>query len=181
MSIFIHETADVSCEASIGDDTKIWNNAQVREYAEIGHGCIIGKNSYIDTYTKIGNFVKVQNNVNVYKGVTIEDEVFVGPNATFTNDLHPRAFSRDWKVTTTLVKKGASIGAGAVIVCGVTIGEYAMVGAGAVVTKDVPPHALVTGNPARVHGHVCYCGAKINYYGMCPDCGKYFYFGKETE
>ena len=150
MEYFVHESAEVSDKAKIGKNTKIWNQAQIRENAVIGENCIISKNVYIDESVKIGNNCKIQNNVNVYHGVTIEDDVFCGPSMTFTNDLFPRAFNNDWKVTETRVKKGASIGANATIVCGVTIGEYAMVGAGSVVTKDVEAHTLVAGNPARV-------------------------------
>ncbi|MCD6323492.1 MAG: N-acetyltransferase, partial [Desulfurococcales archaeon] len=109
----------------------------------------------------MGNNVKIQNFVSVYRGVTVEDDVFLGPHATLTNDLYPRSFNEDWEVVPTLIRRGASIGANATIVAGVTIGEYAMVGAGAVVTKDVPPHALVYGNPARVRGFVCFCGRPL--------------------
>ena len=147
---YAHPTAEVSPLASIGPGTKIWNLAQVREESVLGAGCIIGKDVYIDKGVIIGSGVKIQNSVSVYHGVTIEDDVFVGPNATFTNDMFPRADNPDWQVVPTLVKRGASIGANATIVCGVTIGERAMVGAGAVVTKDVPPGALVVGNPARI-------------------------------
>jgi len=162
MSVFIHATADVSDQAEIGDNTKIWNHAQVREKAKIGANCVVSKNAYIDTRVIIGNNVKIQNNVNVYNGVSIEDDVFLGPSMTFTNDRNPRAVNPDWKITETFVRKGAAIGANATIVCGVTIGEYAMVGAGAVVTKDVPPHVLVVGNPAKPIGYVCRCGAKTD-------------------
>lgn len=147
---YAHPTAEVSPLASIGPGTKIWNQVQIREEAVIGSDCIISKDVYIDKGVIIGNGVKIQNSVSVYHGVTIEDDVFVGPNATFTNDMFPRADNPDWQVVPTLVKRGASIGANATIVCGVTIGERAMVGAGAVVTKDVPPSALVVGNPARI-------------------------------
>lgn len=150
MNYFVHETAEVSDKAKIGNNTKIWNLAQIRENAIIGDNCIISKNVYIDEKVIIGNNCKIQNNVNVYHGVVIEDDVFCGPSMTFTNDMFPRAFNKDWKITNTLVKKGASIGANSTIVCGVTIGEYAMVGAGSVVTKDVEPYTLVAGNPARV-------------------------------
>jgi acetyltransferase-like isoleucine patch superfamily enzyme len=169
--IFIHPTAEVSSGAKIGAGTKIWNNAQVREDAKIGESCIISKNVYIDTKAIIGNRVKIQNNVNVYHGVTIEDDVFLGPSMTFTNDFRPRAFNEDWKITETLVKKGASIGANATIVCGVSIGEYAMVGAGSVVCKDVEPFSLVAGNPARKIGYVCRCGEKLDADLSCKKCG----------
>ncbi|MCL2562565.1 MAG: N-acetyltransferase [Oscillospiraceae bacterium] len=160
MGTFIHATADVSPQADIGENTKIWNLAQVREGATIGANCIVSKNVYIDTGVIIGDNVKVQNNVNVYNGVTVEDDVFLGPSMTFTNDMFPRATNANWRITGTLVKKGASVGANATIVCGVTIGAYAMVGAGSVVTKDVPSHALVVGNPARQIGYVCRCGMR---------------------
>lgn len=170
MSIFIHPTAEVSKQAQIGDGTKIWNLAQVREDSIIGENCIISKNVYIDTKAVLGNRVKVQNNVNVYHGVEVEDDVFLGPSMTFTNDLFPRAFNEDWEITNTYVKKGASIGANATIVCGTSIGEYAMVGSGSVVTKDVPAHALVVGNPARQIGWVCKCGKRMKE-KVCPYCG----------
>ena len=168
---YIHETAEVSDKAVIGKGTKIWNLAQVRENAKIGENCIISKNVYVDEGVQIGNNVKIQNNVNVYHGVTIEDDVFCGPSMTFTNDLFPRAFNKDWKVTNTLVKKGASIGANATIVCGVTIGEYALIGSGSVVTKDVEPYSLVVGNPAKKIGYVCKCGNKISENMQCSICG----------
>lgn len=171
MSVFIHPTAEVSSNAKIGDGTKIWNLAQVREDCTIGENCIISKNVYIDTNVTLGNRVKVQNNVNVYHGVEVEDDVFLGPSMTFTNDFYPRAFNADWEITNTYVKKGASIGANVTIVCGNTIGQYAMIGSGSVVTKDVPAHALVVGNPARQIGWVCKCGCKLDNNYKCPKCG----------
>jgi acetyltransferase-like isoleucine patch superfamily enzyme len=172
MRIFIHATADVSSEANIGENTKVWHLAQIREGTTTGKNCIISKNVYIDTGVCIGNNVKIQNNVNIYNGVTIEDDVFLGPSMTFTNDLFPRAINTDWIITKTIVKKGASIGANATIVCGVVIGKYAMIGAGTVVTKDVPDYALVVGNPARVIGRVCKCGVKLlGTSSMCEICG----------
>lgn len=170
--VFIHEGSHVSPDAEIGEGTKIWINSQIREKAIIGPGCIISKDTYIDTQVRIGARVKVQNGVSIYHGVTVEDDVFIGPNATFTNDLVPRAFNPDWKITPTHVKRGASIGANATIVCGTTIGKYAMVGAGAVVTKDVPDYALVVGNPARIIGTVCECGQRMTGDGVCATCGK---------
>ena len=170
MSVFIHSTAEVSDRAIIGDGTKIWNLAQVREECIIGEDCIISKNVYIDAYVKIGNRVKIQNNVNVYHGVEVEDDVFLGPSMTFTNDFYPRAFNVDWKITNTFIKKGASLGANVTVVCGNTIGEYAMVGSGSVVTKDVPDYALVVGNPSRQIGWVCRCGHKLDENFVCPIC-----------
>lgn len=172
MSIFIHPTAEVSNESNIGENTKIWNQAQIRENASIGSNCIIGKNSYIDIDVKIGNNVKVQNNVNIYHGVTIEDDVFLGPSMTFTNDMYPRATNDDWIVSKTLVKKGASIGANATIICGITINEYAMIGAGSVVKHDVPAYHLMVGNPARTIDHVCQCGQRLFHKLKCERCGK---------
>jgi acetyltransferase-like isoleucine patch superfamily enzyme len=172
VSVYIHHTAEVSETAVIGDNTKIWNLAQVREGARIGSDCVISKNVYIDAEVIIGNRCKIQNNVNVYRGVTVEDDVFLGPSMTFTNDMYPRAASTDWKIVKTTVKRGASVGANATIICGVTIGEYAMVGAGSVVAKDVPRHALVVGNPARVIGYVCRCGRRLPVNErICPVCG----------
>jgi predicted dehydrogenase/acetyltransferase-like isoleucine patch superfamily enzyme len=151
--VSIHPSAQVATGATIGAGTKIWVNAQIREDTIIGSNCIISKDAYIDNGVRVGDGVKVQNGVSVYSGVTLEDRVFVGPNATFTNDRVPRAFSETWQIMPTVIKTGASIGANATIICGVTVGEYAMVAAGSVVTKDVAPHSLVMGNPAR---HVCY-------------------------
>lgn len=161
MTYFVHPTAIVE-EAEIGEGTRIWHFAHIRKGAKIGKNCNIGKDVYIDVDVKIGDRVKIQNGVSVYRGVVIEDDVFVGPGAVFTNDLYPRAFSSDWEIRRTVVRRGASIGANATIICGVEIGEFAMVGAGAVVTKDVPPFALVYGNPARIRGFVCYCGRRLS-------------------
>lgn len=182
-NIYIHPTAEVDKRAVVGDGTKIWNQAQVREGARLGEGCIVSKNVYIDENVRIGSRVKIQNNVNVYHGVTIEDDVFLGPSMTFTNDMYPRAFSSNWKVSDTLVKKGASIGANASIRCGITIGEYAMVGTGSTVVKDVPAHALVVGNPAKQIGWVCECGYKLEEHGKCVNCEKEYpqYAQNKTE
>lgn len=181
MDYYVHETAEVSKEAKIGNGTRIWNQAQVRENSTIGENCIISKNVYVDEHVTIGNRVKIQNNVNVYHGVTIEDDVFLGPSMTFTNDMFPRAFNTDWKISETLVKKGASLGAHSTIVCGNTIGEYATVGSGSVVTKDVPAHALVVGNPARQIGWVCECGFKLDQDGTCCECGRQYPEFKEEK
>ncbi len=147
---------------SVGDGTKIWHFVHVREKARIGRNCNIGKSVYIDTEVVIGNNVKIQNFATIYRGVVIEDEVFIGPAVVFTNDLYPRAFIwGEEKVERTIVRRGASIGANSTIVCGIEIGEYSMIGAGSVVTKSISPHALVYGNPAKLRGFVCYCGRKL--------------------
>jgi len=151
--IFIHPTANVDKNCEIGIGTKIWINAQIRENVIIGSNCIISKDTYIDHGVQIGSNTKIQNGVSIYNGVTIEDDVFIGPNATFTNDKIPRAFTEDWKIIPTMIKKGSSIGANSTIICGITVGEYAMVAAGSVVTRDVEPYSLVMGNPAK---HVSY-------------------------
>jgi len=166
---YVHPTAEVSPEARVGAGTRIWRQAHIREHAIVGESCNIGKGVYIETHVRIGSRVKIQNHVSIFEGVTLEDGVFVGPHVCFTNDLLPRAITpdgrlkdaEDWEITPTLVKYGASIGAGSVILCGVTIGEFALVGAGSVVTRDVPPHALVFGNPARQHGYVCRCARRL--------------------
>ena len=149
MKIYLHPTAIVSADARIGEGTKVWVNAQVREKANIGKNCTLAKDVYIDKAVRIGDNCKIQNGVSIYQGVTLEEDVFVGPNASFNNDKVPRAFNFDWKITPTMIKKGASIGTNATIICGIVIGEYAMVAAGSVVTKDIQPYALVVGNPAR--------------------------------
>jgi len=158
---FIHPTAIVEEGAELGEDTRIWHFVHVRRGARVGRGCNIGKGVYVDEGVRIGDHVKIQNFVSVYRGVTVEDGAFLGPSATLTNDLYPRARSSEWRVVPTVIEEGASIGANATIVCGVRIGRYAMVGAGAVVTRDVPPHGLVVGVPARLVGFVCGCGAKL--------------------
>jgi acetyltransferase-like isoleucine patch superfamily enzyme len=159
--VFIHPLAVVDEGAQIGEGTKVWHFAHIRGSAKIGGGCIIGKDVYVDANVVIGNNVKIQNGVSVYQGVTLEDDVFCGPHMTFTNDLYPRAFGDSWEIADTLVKRGASIGANATILCGITLGDYCMIGSGAVVTKDVPAHSLVIGNPAEIAGFVCKCGQPL--------------------
>ena len=172
--IRVHETAIVEDGAEIGDGTSVWHHAHVRGGARIGKDCVIGKNVYVDIHAVMGDRCKVQNNVSVYHGVHIGDDVFVGPSATFTNDLVPRAFNATWQVVDTHVHNGASIGANATIVCGVTLGEYSMVAAGATVTRDVAAHQLVAGTPARHLGWVCRCGKVVSRDPVAPSqllCG----------
>lgn len=168
MSTFIHETARVSPEATLGEGVKIWNEAQVREHARIGDECILGKGVYVGEGVVVGNRCKLENRVSLFAGATLEDGVFVGPHAAFLNDKRPRAITpdgrlktlADWTISPTYAKEGAAIGGGAIILPGVTVGRWAMVGSGAVVTKDVPDFGLVVGNPARLIGYVCRCGER---------------------
>lgn len=172
MAVHIHPTAEIDKRAEVGDGTYIWHQVQVREGANIGRNCRLGKGVYIDKNVKIGNDCKIQNGAVVYDGVTLEDGVLVGPHVTFTNDLYPRAKSEDWEIVPTTVRAGASIGANATIVCGVTIGPYAVVGAGSVVTRDIPSHGLVMGNPARLRGYCCECGRPLDRTMFCSHCDK---------
>ena len=167
-AVRVHPTAIVEEGADVGGGTSVWHHAHVRVGAHIGNDCVLGKNVYVDTLAVVGNRCKLQNNVSVYHGVHIGDDVFVGPSATFTNDLVPRAFNADWKVTETHVSNGASIGANATIVCGTTLGEYSMIAAGATVTHDVSDHQLVAGTPARHLGWVCKCGKVVSRDAMAP-------------
>jgi UDP-2-acetamido-3-amino-2,3-dideoxy-glucuronate N-acetyltransferase len=193
----VHATADIEDDVSVGPRTSIWHRAQVRTGARIGTECIIGRDAFIDEGVVLGDRVKVQNAALVYHGVTVEDGVFIGPNAILTNDRYPRAITAggelaradDWTVSPIVLHLGCSIGAGAVIVAGVDVGRYATVGAGAVVTHPVTDHALMAGNPARRIGWVCLCGARLleasghpvppqpEKYGIdptlhCPRCGR---------
>ncbi len=171
LDVFIHEKAHVEDGATIGAGSKVWINAQIRNTAVIGEGCIIGKDTFIDADVHIGRGVKIQNGVSVYNGVEIEDDVFVGPNVAFTNDYYPRAFSTDWQISKTLIKKGVSIGANATIICGNTLNEYCLIGAGSVVNHNVPRHALFVGNPAKQVGYVCRCGIRTEIGQACGKCG----------
>jgi len=185
---YVHPTAVVDKKATIGDGTKVWHFVHVRENAEIGKKCVLGHSVYVGEEVKIGNGVKLENRATVYRGVKIEDKAFVGPHVTFTNDPYPRSFSTEWKIVPTLVKEGASIGAGAVVICGITIGEYAMIGAGSVVTKDIPSHAIAYGNPAEIRGFACRCGRELEkeeekrefVLMKCPFCGEKFKIPAET-
>ena len=189
----IHSTADLESDVSIGPGTSIWHRAQVRTGARIGAECVIGRDAFIDAGVVLGDRVKVQNLALVYHGVTIEDGVFIGPNAILTNDRYPRSITasgelaraEDWTVSPIRLQHGCSIGAGAVVVAGTDVGRFATVGAGAVVTRSVPDHALVAGSPARRLGWVCACGARLGRAGApaepappdhdgpaaCPACG----------
>ena len=167
----IHPTATVEEGAVIGEGTNVWHYAHIRSSAVIGKNCVIGKDVYVDAGVKIGDRCKIENGVSVFKGVLLEDDIIVGPNVSFTNDLTPRAFKKDWEPITTLIRTGVGIGAGSVIICGVELGGYSMVGAGSIVTKDVVPYSLVFGQPARFMGWVCKCGrAQIQQGLLCPEC-----------
>lgn len=177
---FVHESAYVDDGATIGAGTKIWHFCHVMPGAVIGARSSLGQNVVVMNGTRIGDNVKIQNNVSIYEGVILEDDVFCGPSMVFTNVLNPRSHvSRKSEYRQTLVKRGASIGANATIVCGSTLGEYAFVGAGAVVTKDVPPYALMVGVPARRLGWMCQCGERLpdtipagpNGGAACAACG----------
>ena len=190
MPVRIHPTAEVSEAAMIGEGTSIWHQAQVREGVLIGEDCIIGKGVYVDAGVRIGNHVKIQNYVSVFHGLTIEDGVFIGPHVCFTNDLRPRAINPDgtlksaddWVLSETVIRYGAAVGANSTIRCGITVGAWAMIGSGSVVTRDIPDHGLAWGNPARLHGFVCYCGEQLTKVkqlngmvtSVCPACGTSF-------
>lgn len=191
----IHPTADVSDKAQIGSGASIWHQCQVREGVKIGRNCTLGKGVYVDFGVRIGDNVKVQNYVSIYHGVEIEDGVFVGPHVCFTNDNLPRAVNPDgslkaaddWVLGRIVIKRGAALGANSTILPKVVVGEWAMVGAGAVVTKDVPAHGLVVGNPARLIGFVCACGHRLsadhaegdNVVARCPHCHEMFFIPLE--
>ena len=177
-NVSIHPTAEISPKAEIGSGTRIWHLVQIREGVTIGRNCIIGKDVYIDFDVKIGDNVKIQNSALVYHGVRIEDGVFVGPQVCFTNDRNPRAITPDgllkgnddWEVGPILIKYGASLGAGSIVLPNVTVGRFSLVGSGSVVTRNVPDHGLVVGNPARLVGFVCRCGRKMQQHGSLWHC-----------
>jgi UDP-2-acetamido-3-amino-2,3-dideoxy-glucuronate N-acetyltransferase len=172
----IHPSSVVDQGASIGEGTRIWHFCHVSSGAVIGENCVLGQNVFVANGVSLGKGVKVQNNVSLYTGVVCEDEVFLGPSMVFTNVINPRSFvERKSEFRQTLVKRGASIGANATIVCGTTLGAYCLVGAGAVVTKDVPDYALVTGIPARQSGWVSRLGHRLSFEdgkALCPESGE---------
>ncbi len=164
MDYFVHQSAIVDCGATIGKGSKIWHFSHVMPQAIIGQNCSLGQNVFIGNKVTLGKNVKVQNNVSIYEGVICEDDVFLGPSVVFTNVINPRsAIQRKSEYRSTIVKKGASIGANATIICGVTIGKFAFVGAGAVVTKNVPNYALIVGNPARQIGWMSEAGYRLHF------------------
>ena len=172
MKYFVHERSYIDKNVSIGNRTKIWHFSHIQSGAVIGDDCSLGQNVNIGNNVKIGNHVKIQNNVSVYEGVDIEDYVFCGPSMVFTNDLTPRSkYPKGQKhYKKTIVKYGATIGANATIVCGISIGAWAMIGAGSVVTSDVPDYALFIGVPARQVGWVCECGNRLDEQTHCNAC-----------
>ena len=182
---FVHESSYVDEGCEIGEGTKIWHFSHVMKGCTIGPKCNIGQNVVISPGVVLGEGVKIQNNVSVYTGVVCEDGVFLGPSCVFTNVINPRAFiERKSEYRRTTVKKGASIGANATIVCGHDIGKYAFVGAGSVVTKNVPDYAMVYGSPARVRGYVCQCGEKLHFSdgsATCPACEKKYTMNDKNE
>jgi UDP-2-acetamido-3-amino-2,3-dideoxy-glucuronate N-acetyltransferase len=195
-TIYIHPTADVSKDATIGIGTQIWHQAQVREAAVIGKRCILGKGAYVDKGVRIGDHCKLQNGVFVFHGFDLEDGVFLGPGAMLLNDKHPRAINpdgspkaeSDWTASAGLVQYGAAVGGGAVLLPGVRVGRMALVGSGAVVTRDVPERGIVVGNPARLRGFACDCGHSLTLgsrssrstQSSCATCGRVYELSTET-
>ena len=199
----VHASADLEAGVHVGPGTSIWHRAQVRTGARIGAECIIGRDAFIDEGVQLGDRVKVQNGALVYHGVTVEDGVFIGPGAILTNDRYPRAITStgdlsrgdDWTVSPIVLRRGASVGAGAIVVAGVDVGSFALVGAGAVVTRPVADYALVVGNPARRIGWVCACGARLidasgnpapaelagDDVALCASCGRQYVYLPDPE
>lgn len=182
---FVHESSYIDDDVEIGEGTKIWHFCHIQRGAHIGKRCSLGQNVNVSNHVKVGDGCKLQNNVSLYEGVELENDVFCGPSCVFTNDLTPRAKypkgSAGYKKT--LIKEGASIGANATVVCGHTVGKWALIGAGAVVASDVPDHALMLGVPAQQRGWVCECGQVLRQTGnsdyRCPDCGRTYQLKEE--
>lgn len=169
---FVHATAVIDDDVELGDDTRVWHFSHVSKGARIGPGSVLGQNVFVGPGVRIGHGVKIQNNVSVYTGVTVGDHVFLGPSCVFTNVLTPRAHvERKDEFAATRVGRGVTVGANATVVCGHDIGDYALIGAGSVVTRDVPPHAVVVGNPARRTAWACRCGEVLPTEGTCRRCG----------
>lgn len=182
MGATVHPTAVIDDDVELGDGTRVWHFVHVSAGARIGAQCSLGQNVFIGREVRVGSGCRIQNNVSLYEGVELEDDVFVGPSCVFTNVKNPRAFvSRKHAYLPTKVARGASLGANATIVCGVTLGPYCFVGAGAVVTRDVAPYALVVGSPARLLGYVCRCGERLAGEGSiaCSACGDAYQIGPE--
>ncbi len=195
--VYVHPTADVSDQATIGEGTRIWHQAQVREGAIIGKRCILGKGTYVDKDVRIGDFCKLQNGVFVFHGFNVEAGVFLGPGVMLLNDKHPRAINpdgspkadADWLASEGVVEYGAAIGGGAVVLPGLRVGRMALVAAGAVVTHDVPDRAIVAGNPARLRGYACDCGHTLTRHGAaaprvhfeCSVCGRSYEIAVEGD
>lgn len=178
MNYFKHETAIVGDGARIGEGTRIWAFTNIQPGARIGSGCNICDGGFVEKGVVIGSHVTIKHHVAVFEGVTLEDDVFIGSNAAFINDRYPRSNRKDnWNLEKTVVKKGAAIGSNASILCGVTVGEYAVIGAGSVVTKDVAPFTVVCGNPARLKGYACRCGRKLDKKLRCV-CGNQYVLEK---
>ncbi len=180
-SFFVHESSFADDGCVIGEGTRIWHFSHVMKGAVIGQGCSLGQNVNVGSRAVVGNNCKIQNNVSIYDDVVLEDDVFCGPSMVFTNVINPRSFvERKDEYRRTLVRRGATIGANATIVCGNTVGAYSMVGAGSVVTRDVPDYALVFGSPARQRGWVCRCGVNLEFSdgaAECLSCGKHYSLG----
>ena len=169
----IDESANVDPSAIVGEGTTIWQNCIIQNDVVIGENCIIGANVFVEKGVRIGSGVKIKNNIAIYSGAVIEDDVFLGSNCVFTNVINSRAFiSRKHEFKSTVIRKGATIGANATLVCGHTIGRYAMVGAGSVITHDVDDYSIIMGNPGRLHGYVCECGYRLDDQYRCTQCGK---------
>lgn len=174
MSYFKHEQAIVHEGARVGEGTRVWAFANIQAGAVIGRGCNICDGSFVEKGAVVGDHVTIKHHVSVFDGVTIEDDVFVGSNVAFINDRYPRSHREDqWTLEKTLIKKGATLGSNSTILCGLTVGEFAVIGAGSVVTKDVPAHRIMGGNPAQMMGYACHCGRRLNYDLQCS-CGRQY-------
>ncbi len=181
MSYFKHPQALVGPKAVIGEGTRVWAFTNIQDGSQIGQGCNICDGCFIEEGVTVGDYVTLKNGIAVFKGITIEDEVFCGANCSFINDRYPRSHRQEtWVLEKTFIKRGATLGTNATILCGITIGEYSVVGAGAVVTKSVQPHEIVIGNPAVFKGYACRCGWKLSENLICG-CGLSYHFNRQQE